>query len=125
LPPRKRKRSTKKTNKDGRPTISRSLNETKRLFNDGFSVDEIASERGFAAKTIVTHLEKIGRADPDFNLEQLLPSADRFTAIETALSSNDSGYLAPVKEELGDDFTYEEIRMVRLHIERTAELVEK
>ncbi len=125
LPPRKRKRSSKKISKDGRPSISRSLNETRRLFDEGFSVDEIASERGFAAKTIVTHLEKIGRADPKFNLEQLLPAADRFTAIETALSSNDSGYLAPVKEELGDDFTYEEIRMVRLHIERTTELAEK
>ena len=122
LPPRKRK--TKKKTANGRPAISRSLNETKRLIHEGFSIDEIASERGFASKTIVTHLEKIGRADPDFNLEQLLPSPERFSAIEAALGANDSGYLVPVKEELGDDFTYEEIRMVRLHIERTTELIE-
>jgi ATP-dependent DNA helicase RecQ len=119
LPPRKHKRSSKKTSKDRKPSTSRSLNETKRLFNEGFSIGEIASERGITTKTIVTHLEKIGRADPGFNLEHLLPTDERFSEIEAALSSNKSGYLTPVKEELGDGFTYEEIKMVRLHIERS------
>jgi len=125
LSPKKRKRSKRKTNADGRPSLSRSLNETKRLFADGYSIDEIASERGFAAKTIVVHLEKIGRVDPDFNLDSLLPTPDRITTIEAALKSNDSGYLAPVKELLGDSYSYEEIRMVRLQMERSLEATEK
>jgi len=108
-----------------RSTLSRSLIETKRMFAEGFSIDEIASERGFAAKTIVTHLEKIGRLDPSFNLEQLLPSTDRIEAIEAVLRSNESGYLAPIKDELGDDYSYEEIRIVRLQMERNLESAEK
>ena len=125
LTPKKRKRSTRKSNADGPASLSRSLNETKRLFSDGYSIDEIASERGLAAKTIVGHLEKIGRADPDFNLDSLLPSPDRITTIESALKSNDTGYLAPVKELLGDSYSYEEIRMVRLQMERSIEVPEK
>ncbi len=107
--------------KRARSALSRSLTETKRLFAEGFSVDEIASERGFGAQTILSHLEKIGRADADFNLEPLLPSPERITAIESVLRSNENGYLAPIKEELGDDYSYEEIRIVRLQMEREIE----
>lgn len=125
LRPKKRKRKKRKANADGRPLLSRSLNETKRLFSDGYNIDEIAWERGLAAKTIVVHLEKIGRADPDFNLDSLLPSPDRIMTIESALKSNDTGYLAPVKDLLGDSYSYEEIRMVRLRMERILEVTEK
>jgi len=125
LPPRKKRRNSRKKSANGRPTISRSLNETRRLFTEGFSIDEIATERGYATKTIVSHLEKIGRSDPEFNLEQLLPSPEKISVIEKALQSNDSGYLSPVKEELGDDYSYEEIRMVRLQMERELEAVQK
>lgn len=124
LPSRKRKAASTRGNANGRSKLSRSLNETKRLFADGLDVAEIALERGYAEKTIVAHLEKIGRAEPDFNLDSLLPSPEKITAIEEILRSEESGYLAPVKEQLGDDFSYEEIRMVRLNMERNLELVD-
>jgi ATP-dependent DNA helicase RecQ len=110
---------------NGRPGLSRSVNETKRLFAEGFSIEEISSERGFTTKTIMSHIEKISRAEPDFNIEVLLPSPDRVSTIEAVLRSNESGYLAPVKEVLGDDYSYEEIRVVRLQMERNLESVEK
>jgi ATP-dependent DNA helicase RecQ len=116
-------RASRRLDSNGRPVLSRSLNETKRLFTDGLSVEEIAIERGIGARTIVNHLEKIGRSDPTFNLEQLLPQPDRFEAIEAVLRSDESGYLAPIKEQLGDDYSYEEIKMVRLQLERDFELV--
>ena len=73
----------------------------------------------------MSHLEKIGRADPNFNLEQLLPSPERVAAIEAVLRTNESGYLTPVKEELGDDYSFEDIRIVRLQMEREIEMNEK
>ncbi len=121
----KRRKSSRKVSSNGRTTLSRSLNETRRLHTDGFTIDEIASERGYSKKTIVTHLEKICRADPGFNIDQLLPAPDRISVIESALRSDSSGYLAPAKEELGDEYSYEEIRMVRLQMERNLEVVEK
>ena len=124
VPRRKRRNSSRKTSANGRPSLSRSLNETKRLFTEGFNVDEIATERGLASKTIVSHLEKIARAEPEFNLEQLLPTPDKIEIIQNALKADGSGYLAPIKEELGDDYSYEEIRMVRLQMERDLEPVE-
>lgn len=127
LTPRRRQRRSALSGRsgNGRSGLNRSLSETKRLFAEGFSIEEIASERGFASKTIMTHLEKIGRAEPDFNIEALLPTPDRISTIEAVLQSNESGYLAPVKEELGDDYSYEEIRVVRLQMERNLEAVEK
>jgi len=118
-------RLRKPAKKRKRSVLSRSLMETKRLFTEGFSVDEITSERGFGSQTIMSHLEKIGRADPNFNLEQLLPSPERVAAIEAVLRTNESGYLTPVKEELGDDYSFEEIRIVRLQMEREIEMNEK
>ena len=124
IPRRKRRNSSRSKNTNGRPSLSRSLNETKRLFTEGFSVDEIADERGLSSKTIVAHLEKIARAEPDFNLEQLLPTPDKIETIQNALKADESGYLAPVKEELGDSYSYEEIRIVRLQMERELETAE-
>jgi len=122
--PRKRQRSESGARKQRRASsLSASLSETKRLYLDGFSVEEIASERGIASKTIMTHLEKIARFDPEFDLERLMPSPDRVELIGAALRAEGSGYLAPVKETLGDDYSYEEIRMVRLQMERDLETV--
>jgi ATP-dependent DNA helicase RecQ len=118
-------RRAKRAPRKSRSTLSVSLRETKRLFMEGFGIEEIASERGIASKTIVTHLEKIGRADSTFNLDNLMPEPERVAVIETALRADDSNYLAPVKDALGDDYSYEEIRMVRLQMERDAEKVEQ
>jgi ATP-dependent DNA helicase RecQ len=118
------RRTQRKASKSSRRGLSASLTETRRLYSEGFSVDEIASERGYAAKTIVAHLEKIGMFDHSFDLEALMPSPDRAKIISAALQSEGSGYLAPVKEQLGGDFSYEEIRMVRLQIERSADVLQ-
>ncbi|NQW20293.1 MAG: DNA helicase RecQ [Chloroflexi bacterium] len=125
LPPRKRKKSARKSSSDNKSSLSRSVIETKRLLADGFSVEEIARDRRFTSNTISTHIEKIVRSDPSFNLDQLLPTPERVTMIEAALRLDDSGYLAPVKEKLGDHYSYEEIRIVRLQIERAKGTINK
>ncbi|MEE8487973.1 MAG: helix-turn-helix domain-containing protein, partial [Gemmatimonadota bacterium] len=106
---------------NGRPSLSASLTETKRLFSENFSVEEIASERGFTVNTIFSHLERIARSDPEFDLGPLMPSPDRAETISTALRTHENGFLSPVKEALGDEYSYGEIRMVRLHMERNFE----
>jgi hypothetical protein len=48
-----------------------------------------------------------------------MPSADRIETIEAALGSDETGLLGPVKEVLGDDYSYGEIRLVRWKLERS------
>ena len=113
----------------GSPSRNRSssnatLDATRRLFSEGCSVDEIAHERSISPRTVFGHLERIARSDPGFDLGSVMPSPDRTEAIEAALRSNESGFLTPTKEALGDDYSYEEIRLVRLQMERDFEKAE-
>ncbi|MCI0775836.1 MAG: DNA helicase RecQ [Chloroflexi bacterium] len=116
-----RRTSDRSPSASGRPSLSASLAETKRLFAEDYSVDEIARERGFAVNTIFSHLERIGRSDPGFDLGRLMPPPDRVEMISAALRSHENGLLTPVKEALGDDYSYGEIRLVRLQMERNFE----
>ncbi|MCI0803309.1 MAG: DNA helicase RecQ [Chloroflexi bacterium] len=116
-----RRTSDRSPSASGRPSLSASLAETKRLFAEDYSVDEIAHERGFAVNTIFSHLERIGRSDPGFDLGRLMPPPDRVEMISAALRSHENGLLTPVKEALGDDYSYGEIRLVRLQMERNFE----
>ncbi len=102
-------------------SLSASLTRTKRLFSEDFSVDEIARKRGFTINTVIGHLEKIVRSDPDFDLDRLMPSPDRIEVISAALSSRENGLLTPVKDSLGDDYSFQEIRLVRLQMTQNFE----
>jgi ATP-dependent DNA helicase RecQ len=106
---------------NGKPLLSVSLAETKRLFSAELSVEEIARERGFTVNTIFSHLEKIGQVEPGFDIGRLLPSPERVETIGAALRSHENGLLAPVKEALGDDYSFGEIRLVRLQMKRDFE----
>jgi ATP-dependent DNA helicase RecQ len=102
-------------------SLSASLSETKRLFSENYSVDEIARERGLAVNTIFSHLEKIGQTDPTVDFSSIMPAPDRIETISAALRSHENGLLIPVKEELGDDYSYGEIRLVRMQMRRQFE----
>ena len=87
---------------------------TLQLLRQGLSVAEIANERGLSQQTVLAHVERIVNAGETVNLGPLLPSEERVERIETALQAAGDERLAPVKELLGDDYSYEEIRLVRL-----------
>lgn len=102
-----------------------SLIETKNLLTQKKSISEIAQARGLTISTIAGHLDKIKSNEPEFNLSHLKNNLDeaRFNVIAKAfqrVASNDNGCkpLGPVKEILGDDFSYDEIRLARLFLDR-------
>jgi ATP-dependent DNA helicase RecQ len=96
-----------------RKTTAR-INDTKvesfNLYRSGKSVAEIAAERGLAATTIEGHLSyfvQTGEIDVlEFVNEEKIP------AIKDAVESYGYDKLAPLKEVLGEDFSYGEIRAV-------------
>ena len=82
-----------------------------RLFRAGFSVDEIVTTRGMSKQTIEAHLARFVSSG-EIRLEELVP-ADKIEAIRSAIIRfNDGGALSPVKEFLGDDYSYGEIKAV-------------
>lgn len=105
--------------------------ETKRLIMEGKSLAEIAEARGLKVKTIVVHIEELRQSDPAIDISHLKKeiSAERFKKIaaafrKAAASSASSSALkpgalfplSPVKSILGDNFSFDEIRLVRLFI---------
>ena len=109
-------RLTRLGHADADQTMSDTHNLTHRLLQQGLGVAAIAEERDLTPNTIVTHIERIAASGEYVDLKQLLPSPERMKRIEAVLHTAGADRLAPVKEMLGDDYTYEEIRLVRLHM---------
>jgi ATP-dependent DNA helicase PIF1 len=96
--------------------------ETKRLIGEKLSLKKIADERGLKVETILSHLEKMQKADPAFDFSYLkkeIPAVKLKKIIAAfAKAANEEGThpLAPVKYALGAGFSFEEIRLARLFL---------
>ena len=100
--PKRRKR-----NKNGEDTASKSL----RLFKEGNSVEEIARKRGLAVSTIETHLVKFIPTG-EITVDEIVPPEKIESIKEAIFEMNPENGLSPIKEFLGDNFSYGEIRAV-------------
>jgi hypothetical protein len=81
-----------------------------KLFRSGKSINEIAAIRGLKANTIATHLSKfIGTGE--INILDLMEEKKRDTIMK-AIEKDESGKMKEVKETLGEDYSYADIRMV-------------
>lgn len=88
-------------------------------FRQGMSVEEIAQERGVTIGTIYSHLvENIGEGET-IDVFRIVP-AERFDTIAAALAHVGDEMLKPVREYLGEAYSYEEIRLVRATVRQTA-----
>ncbi len=86
------------------------------LFQSGKTIAEVAHERGMATTTIEGHLShyiQTGELDVlDFVTEEKLP------AIKDAIESYGDERLGPLKEVLGENYSYGEIRAVLAWVKR-------
>ena len=87
---------------------------THQLLLQGLTIAEIAEERGLSRGTVMGHIERIAKAGKAVNLGHLLPIQERRESIEAAFRKTGYDRLASAKELLGDDYSYDEIRLVRL-----------
>ena len=95
-----------------------SLDVTKQLLSRGMSFEEIAEERRLPVTTIAGHVEALVDAGHELELDHLMPTPERAAEIRSAFETAGTLMLSPVKELLGDTYTYEEIRLVRLDMRR-------
>ena len=89
---------------------------TKQLVQQGLSLAEVAKQRGLTKGTITSHIERLIHAGEDLDLRPLMPPSERFEKIKTTFYNSDGTALSQVKAHLGDDYAYDEIRIVRVFL---------
>lgn len=105
--PKREKKQRAKRNEKGQNTYQISLE----MFLAGMDVGAIARTRGVTQSTVENHLVRfiptgeIGLEDlvPDYKINEIRDAIEKF---------RDVGAISPIKEHLGENFTYGEIRAV-------------
>lgn len=95
-------------------TKASTFQETMQLCKQNLSIEEIAQKRELAPSTIASHIEKLINSGEDISIDKFVTD-DKQKHILKVLSLLGGEALKPIKEELGDDYTYEEIRLVWAH----------
>ena len=105
-PKREPKKRTKR-DANGKDTYQYSLE----MFQSGLSIAEIAKKREMTRSTIEIHLVKFIPMG-EINLTDLVPETKVETIKEAIEKFKDIGALSPIKEFLGENYSYGEIRAV-------------
>lgn len=91
------------------------------LIREKLSLAKIASKRAMTVGTIISHIERLleeGQLDAEHDLAKLKPTAKKFEAIKKALftvrAREGEMYLSQTREILGDEYTFDDIRLARL-----------
>ncbi len=90
------------------------------LFKLGRSVAEIAAERSLSTSTIETHLAHFIFTG-EMQVNEIVPKEKIQPIINAVEKNNNLHELAPVKLQLGDDYSYGEIRAVMNYMRRMKE----
>lgn len=95
--------------------------KTKLLIAKKLPISEIAKHRSMTEGTIISHLEKLLDIGEKLDIEYLRLGIEnnRLIKIKRAFEASGDAKLFPVREILGEDFSYEELRFARLFLERT------
>ncbi|BAY11495.1 DNA helicase RecQ [Calothrix sp. NIES-2098] len=85
---------------------------TLQLHQRGLSIDEIAQKRNIRSTTIIRHLADLIEKNQPVDLNQLVP-LERQKKIWQVLEVLGDISLTPIRDQLGEGYTYDEIRLVR------------
>ncbi|HEY9001867.1 MAG TPA: DNA helicase RecQ [Mucilaginibacter sp.] len=116
LASRIKQKSTKRVQKAGHERTNNRLRssdtkiETFTLYRSGKTIQEIAAERGLATTTIEGHLSYFVQTG-EINVLEFVKE-EKIPAIKDAVESYGYERLSPLKEVLGDNYSYGEIRAV-------------
>jgi ATP-dependent DNA helicase RecQ len=82
------------------------------LFQKGFSPAEIAHQRQLSVNTVIHHIEVLIEAGQITEFEQLVP-IEQQQMIQAAIEQVGDHSLKVIREQLGERFEYDEIKLVR------------
>lgn len=106
-------KSPKKENKEKTGPAKKKVDtyaESFRLYKEGKSIAAIAETRSLTISTIEGHLAKYVRSR-DIKANEIV-SQEKFVLIEAALKNFDGHSIVPIKQQLGSDISFGEIRLV-------------
>ena len=115
--------SIKKGKKNRQNRIS-PAEQTKNMLEQKMNLKEMITIRGIKLSTILDHIEKLLVKYPDLDInhlkEELTPNKFKkaWMSFRENFGENRDFLLAPIKNKLGSNFTYEELRIVRLFAKR-------
>jgi ATP-dependent DNA helicase RecQ len=95
-----------------KPPRDKTEQVTLNLLKHGLSLKEIAERRHVTQQTIAVHIEKLILDGEEIDINQFVVP-EKQTVISDVIRQMDSTRLTPIKERLGNDYTFEEIRIVR------------
>ena len=95
---------------------------TREMLCQRLSVSEIAQQRGLAETTIIGQMERLADQGVSLELDHVMPSAERVRKIREAFDVCGEVYLRPAWEFLGAEFTYNELRLVRMYLRQQGQL---
>ena len=96
--------------------------KTKELLARGLSVEQVARERGLAPATVIRHIEWLTIRGESIDIAPLLPPSERRRRIEEAFGRLGYAQLGPVKEYLGDEYSYGDLTIVRTWLRKQGRL---
>ena len=100
---------------------TQTLEETRKLARQGMSLSEIAEHRQLSKNTVIGHVERLIRTGERTGIANLLPPQPRIDAIKSAFDLHGYNLLSPVREFLGEEYTYDELRLVRAYLNSNVE----
>ncbi len=86
--------------------------KTMELLKNGLSIEGVAQKRGLVTGTIVSHIEKLILSGEEISIDNFV-SEEKQDAVLRCMQNLGTQSLTPVKERLGDGYSYDEIRLVR------------
>ncbi len=92
--------------------------KTLELFRQGLTIDEIATQRELSTGTVIGHLERLASHGEDISVSHLL-EPKRFDLVRKELERTETPWLTAVRDALGDGYSFDEIRLARLGLQRS------
>jgi ATP-dependent DNA helicase RecQ len=99
-----------RTSRENTPRNSDTRRASLELYKRDKTIAEIAAERGLSVSTVESHLSHFVQSG-ELDILEMVPS-DKIPFIKGAIESYGADRLAPLKEVLGDNFSYGEIKAV-------------
>jgi ATP-dependent DNA helicase RecQ len=101
----------------GVPSLTRQV--TLQMYQAGQCIEDIARERNLKPSTIISHLAELIEAGEAIDVAALIRPG-HYEVIVDAIQQVDGEALKPVKELLGDEYSYEEIRLAKALLRSTS-----